>query len=100
MDEKALLEAMMLDEADLTLLAPDLAKIASMIGRAAEAVAELQAVPAKPDAAWLRMVPENDPAEPAETADTVRVRHEITASGITVPAGKLTVPRVIGGGDA
>lgn len=97
MDEKALLEAMMLDEADLALLAPDLAKIASMIGRAAEAVAELQAVPAKPDAAWLRMVPETDPDGSAEA---VRIRHEIIVSGVSVPAERMTVPRVVGGGDA
>lgn len=97
MDEKALLEAMMLDEADLVLLAPDLAKIASMIERAAEAVAELQTVPAKPNAAWLRMVPETDPDGPAEA---VRIRHEITVSGISVPAERMTVPRVVGGGDA
>ena len=100
MDEKALLEAMMLDEADLALLAPDLAKIASMIGRVAEAVAELQAVPAKPDAAWLRMVPETDPAGSAEEPAAVRIRHEITVSGISVPAERMTVPRVVGGGDA
>ena len=100
MDEKALLEAMMLDEADLALLAPDLAKIASMIGRAAEAVAELQTAPAKPDAAWLRMVPETDPAVPADETAAVRIRHEITVSGVSVPAERMTVPRVVGGGDA
>lgn len=100
MDEKALLEAMMLDEADLAMLAPDLAKIASMIERAAGATADLSAAPAKPDAAWLRIVPEADSAAQPENADVVRARHEITLSGITVPADKLTVPRVVGGGEA
>lgn len=100
MDEKALLEAMMLDEADLALLAPDLAKIAAMVRRAAEATADLSTDPAKPDAAWLRMVPENDPAGPAESGDTVCVRHEIAVSGAAVPAERMTVPRVVGGGDA
>ncbi len=100
MDEKALLEAMMLDEADLAMLAPDLAKIAAMIERAAGATAALNTSPAAPDAAWLRIVPEADPAAQPENTDVVRARHEITSSGITVPEGKLTVPRVVGGGEA
>ncbi len=100
MEEKALLEAMMLDGADLSMLAPDLTKIAAMIGRAAEATADLSRTPALPDAAWLRIVPENDPAEQPEGMGLVRAQHEIAVSGMTVPAGKLTVPRVVGGGDA
>ena len=95
MEEKALLEAMMLDESDLAVLAPDLAKIASMIERAAGAIAGSDTVPAKPDVGWLRIVPENDPA--VKTSDSaVAARHEIKDSGITVRDGVLTVPRVIG----
>lgn len=100
MDEKALLEAMMLDASDLAMLAPDLAKIAAMIGRAAEATADSGKTPVQPDAGWLRIVPENDPSEQPQGTDAVRARHEIAVSGITVPAEKLTVPRVVGGGDA
>lgn len=101
MDEKALLEAMMLDEADLAVLAPDLAEIAGMIGRAAAATAELtaNAAPAETDAG-LRMVPESDPEMRAGDGSSVPLRHEIAVSGMTVPAGVLCVPRVVGGGEA
>lgn len=97
MDEKALLEAMMLDEADLSVLASDLAKIAGMIGRAADATAELSKTPAVPDDVWLRIVPENDPAASHESANTVCARHEIADSGIRIASEALTVPRVVGG---
>lgn len=99
MDNEALFESIMLDEADHALLDADLAKIAAMIERAAAAIDGAAARPATPDAAWQRIVPEADPAgqpEGAEQADVVNARHEIAPSGITVPAGVLNVPRVVG----
>lgn len=96
MDEKALYEAIMLDEADRSLLDADLAKIAAMIGRAASAIDGAGGQPAKPDAAWQRIVPESDTAAQPEKADAVTARHEIRQSGITVREGVLTVPRVVG----
>jgi len=96
MDEQALFEAMMLDGADRALLESDLAKIAAMIERAAAAIDGADGHPAKPDAAWQRIVPESDPAAQPERTDVVTVRHEITSGGITVRDGVLTVPRVVG----
>ena len=95
MDEKALFEAMMLDEADRSLLDADLSRIAAMIGRAAAAIGSTDGQP-KPDAAWQRIVPEADPAAQPEKTDVVTARHEIAQSGITGPEGVLTVPRVVG----
>jgi len=96
MDEQALFEAMMLDGADRALLESDLAKIAAMIERAAAAIDGTVSHPAKPDAAWQRIVPESDPAVQPEQADVVPARHEIASGGITVREGVLTVPRVVG----
>ncbi len=96
MDEKALYEAMMLNETDRTLLDGDLAKIAVMIERAAAAIDGTDGQPAKPDAAWQRIVPESDAAAQPEKADVVTAQHEIRQSGITVRDGVLTVPRVVG----
>ena len=100
MDNEALFESVMLDEADHALLAADLSKIAAMIERAAHAIDGVGTVPATPDPAWQKTVPESDPASGSfgqpERADVVTARHEIAHGGVTVAADALTVPRVVG----
>lgn len=95
MDNKALLDSVMLDEADYAMLAADLSKIKAMIERAAQTIGKTDAIPVKPDAAWQKIVPVSDPAAEVGGADVVPVRHEITAGSLTLPTESLTVPRIV-----
>lgn len=93
MDNKALFESVMLDDADAALLAADLSKIAAMIEHAAHTIDGMDNTP-KPDAAWQRTVPASDPETDTGDADIVTARHEVKADGRTV-SEPITVPRVV-----
>ena len=96
MDDKALFDSVMLDGADSLRFSEDLAAIAGMIGRAAQAIDAMENADApKPDAAWQKCVPSADTAVEKDSADVVTVRHEIVSDDRARPAEPLTVPRVV-----
>lgn len=96
MDSKALFDSVMLDGADSLRFAEDLAAIAGMIDRAAQAIDAMEnAETPKPDAAWQKCVPSADTAVQEDSADVVAIRHEIVSDDRARPAEPLTVPRVV-----
>lgn len=96
MDKKALFDSVMLDGVDSLRFADDLAAIAGMIDRAAQAIEAMEnAGTPNPDAAWQKCVPAADTAVQDDSADVVTVRHEIVSDERARPAEPLTVPRVV-----
>jgi len=96
MENKALFDSVMLDGTDSLRFSDDLAAIAGMIDRAAQAIDAMEnADTPKPDAAWQKCVPASDTAVRKDGADIVTVRHEIVSDERARPAEPLTVPRVV-----